>query len=110
MISLTDNQVVKKLQELGKRILPKDAQFILFGSRARNDAKNGSDWDILVILNKEGSISQRDFDSYSDPFFVLGWEIGEEVNPLLFTNSQWNKQKNSLFYHNVMNEGISLWA
>ena len=92
---------------MGKRILPTDAQFILFGSRARNDAKEDSDWDILVILNKEGSITQSDFDNYSDPFFVLGWELGEEINPLLFSVTQWNKQKNSIFYHNINDEGIS---
>jgi len=107
---MTNNQILQKIKELGERILPKDAQFILFGSRARNEAKEDSDWDILVILNKEGSISQDDYDKYSDPFFVLGWELNEEFNPLIFSNSQWNKQKHSLFYHNVTEEGISLWA
>lgn len=107
---MEDNQIKDKIRELGKNILPKDAQFILFGSHARNDAKPGSDWDILVILNKEGNINQSDFNNYSEPFFALGWELGEEVNPLLFSLSQWNKQKHSLFYHNVIKDGISLWA
>lgn len=107
---MTELQIINKIKELGKRILPKDALFILFGSRARKDARKDSDWDILVVLNKEGTISQSDYDNYSDPFSVLGWELGEEFNPLLFSNSQWNKQKHSLFYHNVIEEGISLWA
>ena len=57
----SNNQTINKLRELGERILPKDAQFILYGSRARNDTKDDSDWDILVVLNKEGSITQSDF-------------------------------------------------
>ena len=33
--------------------LPVGGRALLFGSQARGDAHAGSDWDILVILNKE---------------------------------------------------------
>ena len=29
-----------------------DAQIILYGSRARGDAREDSDWDVIILLNK----------------------------------------------------------
>ena len=46
--------------------MPKDAKVILFGSRARRDAKADSDWDILVLLNKD-KIDEQDHDNYTYP-------------------------------------------
>ena len=35
-----------------REVLPGDAQLLFFGSRARGDNRNDSDWDILILLNK----------------------------------------------------------
>lgn len=48
--------------------MPKDAKVILFGSRARRDAKADSDWDILVLLNKD-KIDEQDHDNYTYPLW-----------------------------------------
>ena len=43
--------ILMSIQALGKKLLPPDAQLILFGSQARNDAHEESDWDLLILLN-----------------------------------------------------------
>jgi len=38
---------------------------ILFGSQVRGDAREDSDWDILILLNKE-KLDNSDHDNYSE--------------------------------------------
>lgn len=57
-----EDEVLKSIQKKAESIMPKDAKVILFGSRARRDAKADSDWDILVLLNKD-KIDEQDHDS-----------------------------------------------
>ncbi|MCC8155211.1 MAG: nucleotidyltransferase domain-containing protein, partial [Tannerellaceae bacterium] len=86
--------------------LPND-KLILFGSRARNDAKEDSDWDLLIILNK----AQRDFNDllyYKTPFIDLGWDLNEHFSTQIYTSGEWERSKPSLFYKNVQNEGIEI--
>ena len=61
-----EDEVLKSIQKKAESIMPKDAKVILFGSRARRDAKADSDWDILVLLNKD-KIDEQDHDNYTYP-------------------------------------------
>ena len=70
----TDDAVIRSIKETVSSIIPKDAKVILFGSRARNEAMANSDWDILVLLNKD-KVEEGDHDDYSYPLWELGWTI-----------------------------------
>lgn len=48
-----EDEVLRTIRQKAVSIMPKDAKVILFGSRVRKDAKADSDWDILVLLNKD---------------------------------------------------------
>ena len=89
------------------RIAPIQGRAILFGSRARGDAKETSDWDILVLLDKE-RITSDDMDEITYPIRELGWELDEMVNPIMYTTKEWEKKRATLFYKNVMSEGVAL--
>ena len=101
------NPIVSKIQMLGKQVVPEDSQLVLFGSRARGDYRPESDWDLLILLNKD-KISMNDYDTISYPFAELGWEIGEMIHPILYTKSDWERKSFSPFYKNVMKEGVVL--
>lgn len=58
--------ILNKIRELKRKLLP-DAKLILFGSQARQDATSESDWDILILLNKD-KITSTDFRKYAYPF------------------------------------------
>ena len=79
----------------------------LFGSRARGDARDDSDWDILIILDKT-KLEADDYDNISYPLRELGWKLKECINPVMYTLKDWMKYSFSPFYHNVTNEGIIL--
>ncbi|MEQ2509174.1 nucleotidyltransferase domain-containing protein [Segatella sinensis] len=81
------------------------AKAILFGSRARGTEHEGSDWDILILLDKP-KVTLQDYDKYSYPLRELGWDIDETINPVLFSQKEWEENRHTLFNHNVTKEGI----
>ena len=90
-----------------RRIEPVDGKAILFGSRARGDARHDSDWDVLVLLGKD-RITASDQDAVAYPIHQIGWEIDEMVNPVMYTMRDWKSKRGTPFYENVMREGIAL--
>ena len=98
---------LSKIRTVASATVPAGGKAILYGSRSRGDAHNGSDWDILILLDKDRLI-QKDFDDVSYPFVLLGCEIGEEINPIMYTKKEWESFRNTPFYENVAKEGINL--
>ena len=97
------------LSEIKKtlQIVAPSAKAMLFGSRARNDAREDSDWDILILIEKD-KIRNEDFDSIAYPLIELGWNIGEMINPVLYTFGDWNKRSFTIFHKKVEEEGIAI--
>lgn len=102
-----NDEVLNAIQQKASTIMPKDAKVILFGSRARKDAKPDSDWDILVLLNKS-KIEEQDHDDFTYPFWELGWQLNQMIHPIVYSINDWEKRKGSPFYENVEAEGIML--
>jgi predicted nucleotidyltransferase len=100
-----NRQIFKEIEELKRKILP-GGRVILFGSQARGDAREDSDWDLLVVLDKKGKHNWDDFDTYAFPFEEIGWNYGVLINTLIYTQDEWEQGKIFPFYKNVMNEGI----
>ena len=100
------DDMVKAIRNVLNGIEP-NVYAILFGSRARGDAKEGSDWDVLVLIDKP-RVTLLDYDKYSYPLRELGWDLNEIINPVLFSNKEWNENHFTMFNHNVMNEGIAI--
>ena len=100
-------QVLEKIRLSLSLNLPKGGHALLYGSRARGDARPDSDWDILIILDKERLLPE-DYDSISYPLRELGWDMGEQINPVMYTTKEWEMNKITPFYHNVTNDAIIL--
>ena len=98
---------MRSLINLRKATLPQDGKLMLFGSQARGDAHEESDWDFIMLLNKE-KIDCEDFDTYAYPFVLLGLKWGEYFSVKQYTFNEWETRKNTPFYNNVMKEGIEI--
>lgn len=106
-MSTKEKKVLNRIREVARQAVPKNGQAILYGSRARGDAHPGSDWDILILIDKE-RVSPEDYATVSFPFVNLGWDINEEINPILYTHNEWKSYDFTPFYENVTHDGITL--
>lgn len=107
MTATRQRHIIQAIVEKAKAVAPKGSEIILFGSQARGDARENSDWDILVLLDKK-RVSPADIDEVAYPLRELGWDFGETINTILFTKEEWNRDVASPFYQNVTREGITL--
>ena len=75
MLPSEKETILSSIRALGAKVLPKGARLILFGSQARNDARDDSDWDLLILLNDK-QLQKDAFGAFAYPFVELGWEYG----------------------------------
>ena len=84
------------------------SKVILFGSRARGDNGTASDWDLLILTDTKQTFS-ADFDKFAMPFVLRGIDFNESVGTHVYSVAEWEACRgNSLFYHNVTNEGVEI--
>ena len=84
-----------------------NGKIILFGSQARGEAREDSDWDILILLDKD-KIEVADHDKFTYPFWELGWEINAMIHPIVYTLKEWSTRSHSPFRDNIELNGIAL--
>jgi len=85
-----------------------DATVILYGSRARGDNNTDSDFDLLILLDKD-RITRADEKRIKYPLYDIEFETGSIISPLVLTRSDWeSKHKITPFYDHVSREGIIL--
>jgi len=95
------------LDRIKRIVLDRDpsAKVYLYGSRARGIMKPDSDWDLLILLDKD-KITADDEKNVTYPLYDLEFEIGEVISPMVYSETEWNtKYHVTPFYSNVMKEG-----
>ena len=91
-----------------RAVVPENASVLLFGSRARGTQRSDSDWDVLVLLNREGCSTWEDYDNIGYPLNMLFWQLGQDVNTIIQTRGEWQQKHFTPFYKNVMQDAIVL--
>lgn len=104
---MTAQNVIEQIRHLANEVVPQHGRVILYGSRARGDAREDSDWDLLILLDKP-TIDQRDYDEIVYPLTALGWDLEEMIIPVIYTQKEWAESRFTPFYKNVEREGVSL--
>lgn len=103
----SNDTILNSIRDVARTIVPAKGRAVLYGSRARGDAEQGSDWDVLIILDKP-SIEQSDYDNVAFPFTYLGWNLGEAIIPVIYTKDEWDRCSFLPFHKNVEQEKIEL--
>lgn len=95
--------------EVRKRILSvfPGAQVVLYGSRARGDARSDSDWDFLAIV-EPGDYNTKLSDTLRESIVDLSLETREDIMVFVQTSDHVWKFQLAPFYQNIKKEGIVL--
>lgn len=84
-----------------------NADVILYGSRARGDERDDSDWDILILTDY--SIDMATERKFRAELYDLELETGEPLSVFVYSKHEWlTKQKITPFYHSVNLEGVRI--
>jgi len=94
-------QVKEKVQAIDSQ-----AEVILFGSRARGDAREDSDWDFLILLEKAVSFEEEDI--ILNTVYKIELEVDEIITPVIENKPHWEMLKVTPFYKNVQRDGIHI--
>ena len=96
--------IVKKVAndlkaELGEQII----DIILFGSRARGDFQNESDYDILVLVTKKTKALIEQID---DIVWEIAWEHNAAITAFAYEKSRFENDRFEPLFMNIQKEGV----
>lgn len=93
-------QVIDHIKQVAARVLPKGSTLYLYGSRARGDWNENSDWDLLILLDKPKRDTKY-WENYAWPFTEMGWDVNEDISARTFTKNDWFNGPHTMFFFNV---------
>ena len=99
--------LLKKVKEALKEIEP-SAEIYLYGSRARKDNREDSDWDFLILI--DGVVDAARTNRIRYRLYEIEWETGEILGSIVRNRQEWNGPKYQAIplRENVEREGMPL--
>ncbi len=105
-MKVKDTHIATRIRTDIKRIDPK-AKIVLFGSRARGDARKDSDWDLLILIDGQNIREKEDL--FRDKIYDLELETGEIISMFVYNNKDWtSRHKITPLYKSIKREGVVL--
>lgn len=86
------------------------AEVILYGSYARGDYHDGSDIDLLILIDTDKDvIPYEEEKKITHPLYHIGYDVTMMISPIVYPKKRWEtKHKVTPLYKNIMREGIVL--
>ena len=102
-----DADLLQRCKQAIRTVVP-DADVILYGSRARGDAQEDSDYDLLVLVDRPVTVALRE--ELVSAVFLLEVESGAVLTLIPYNRDLWNSKLHQAmpFHENVDREGVPL--
>ena len=84
---IVDVNLLKQCKAAILSVVP-DSEVVLYGSRARADAREFSDYDILVVVN--GGVDMALEERILDNVYPVQLESGEMFSLMVYSKAQWD--------------------
>lgn len=100
-------EILKRVKEAVLKLEP-SAEVILYGSRARNDFREYSDWDFLILV--DGKVDTARTDRIRHALFEIELDTDQILSSIVRCRQDWNSPKYSVvpLHRNVEREGIRI--
>jgi len=103
----SDRELLGRCRDAVQKIDP-DAEVVLYGSRARGQARDDSDFDLLVLSDLPATLKVED--TFRQALYPIELDTGAVLTVMLFNRDDW---KTSLYramplHQNVLKDGIRL--
>jgi predicted nucleotidyltransferase len=111
-LNLLENEMIKKelLRQVKNAVqeIEADAEILLYGSRARGDSIDQSDWDFLILL--DGKVNDKRTDRIRHSLYEIEWVTGEVISSIVRNKIEWNSlpYRSMPIYKVIDREGIAL--
>lgn len=103
---MDNQQYILSLVKNKIKIIDPKAKILLFGSRARNDYREDSDWDFLILTEKE--VTRELKNKISDSLFEAELDTEQVITNVVQSIYNWNKYSKTPFFMNIIKDGIEL--
>src|SRR5438093_9760158 len=97
--------ILQQIKDVVRKADP-TAEVILFGSRARGDFRPDSDWDVLIVTEKE--INNDYEEKMLHALLALEMELGICINYFFRSKKAWESPTAIPLYNEIKKEGIKL--
>jgi predicted nucleotidyltransferase len=101
-------QLLKRIKSTILALEP-DAEVYLYGSRARGDAEEDSDWDVLILL--DGEVTYKRQHQIRDALYGIEMETLMLISTIIKPRTIWHTDKliqATPFYKNVRADALTL--
>jgi uncharacterized protein len=103
----TDNTIVlSRIKNLVREVDP-TADVILYGSRARGDEHQESDWDLLILVDSKTDL---DYESvFRHRLYEIELDLGEAFSVSVYNKNEWRSNHwMTPLYQNINKEGLRI--
>lgn len=99
------NDILRSCYEIAQNYF-QNPQVILYGSRAREEASQSSDWDILLII--ENNLDKEKIENFRFELYQLELKLNQVITIIIKSKDDWLSKLNQVtpFFKNVNNEGF----
>ena len=104
---MKDKSEILHLIKKSVKELEPNSEIILYGSRARGDEREDSDWDVLILVPYSSDLKEEQ--KFRHKLFDLELQFGQAISTLVKSKKEWeSKFQMTPLYQNIRQEGITL--
>ena len=98
-------EILKRIKGTILQIEP-SAEIILYGSRARDDFRETSDWDFLILV--DGRVDTARTDRIRSALYEIELDTNEIISSIIRSCQEWNSPKYNIvpLHENIEREGV----
>ncbi|MFP4091783.1 MAG: nucleotidyltransferase domain-containing protein [Cyclobacteriaceae bacterium] len=103
----TKDTLLREIKKRVQKVAP-GAEVYLYGSRARGEENSESDWDVLILVDKD-KVDYAFEKEITYPLYDLEFASGEIISPRVYPKKTWHvKHKGTPFYEHISPDLIAL--